>query len=93
MPFRTEKQRRFLWANHPDLARKWTNKYGPRPVKKGKHMDLKEVGKYGPGIKKAGEHYSKSFRDGPGRAKSWTPSAARPASRRPSRARSPRPQG
>ena len=28
MPFRSEKQRRFLWKNHPGLAREWTEKYG-----------------------------------------------------------------
>ena len=28
MPFKSEKQRRFLWLNHPDIARKWTKKYG-----------------------------------------------------------------
>jgi hypothetical protein len=33
MPFRSERQRRFLWANHPDLARRWTDKYGSRPMK------------------------------------------------------------
>lgn len=32
MPFRSEKQRRFLWANHPDIARRWTNEYGSEPV-------------------------------------------------------------
>lgn len=30
MPFRSEKQRRFLWAKHPDIARKWTKKYGAK---------------------------------------------------------------
>jgi len=24
MPFKSEKQRRYMWANHPRLARKWT---------------------------------------------------------------------
>ena len=28
MPFRSEAQRRFLWAKHPSLARKWTDEYG-----------------------------------------------------------------
>ena len=27
MPFQSEKQRRYLWANRPDIARKWENKY------------------------------------------------------------------
>ena len=27
MPFKSEKQRRFLWAEHPEIARKWADKY------------------------------------------------------------------
>jgi hypothetical protein len=27
MPFKSEKQRRFLWAAHPDIAKKWADKY------------------------------------------------------------------
>ena len=30
MPFRSEKQRRYLWAKHPDIARRWTKKYGSK---------------------------------------------------------------
>ena len=33
MPFQSEKQRRYLWANEPKIARDWTDKYGSR-VKK-----------------------------------------------------------
>lgn len=25
MPFKSEKQRRFLWLKHPDIARKWAD--------------------------------------------------------------------
>lgn len=25
MPFKSEKQRRFLWARHPNIARKWAH--------------------------------------------------------------------
>lgn len=28
MPFKSEKQRRLLWAKHPAMAKKWTKKYG-----------------------------------------------------------------
>jgi hypothetical protein len=31
MPFKSEKQRRFLWAAHPDLAKRWAHEY---PMKK-----------------------------------------------------------
>jgi len=25
VPFKSEKQRRFMWANHPKIARRWAN--------------------------------------------------------------------
>jgi len=28
MPFRSAKQRRFMWMKHPKIARRWTEKYG-----------------------------------------------------------------
>jgi len=28
MPFKSEKQRRYMWAKHPEIARRWTEKYG-----------------------------------------------------------------
>ena len=28
MPFQSEKQRRYLWANEPEIAREWTDRYG-----------------------------------------------------------------
>ena len=28
MPFQSEKQRKYLWANEPEIAREWTDKYG-----------------------------------------------------------------
>lgn len=27
MPFKSEKQRRFLWASHPDIAKRWAHEY------------------------------------------------------------------
>lgn len=30
MPFKSSKQRRYLWAKKPSLARKWTKKYGSK---------------------------------------------------------------
>lgn len=38
MPFRSSKQRRFMYARHPGIARRWTKKYGAkiRPKKKRK---------------------------------------------------------
>jgi len=34
MPFRSEKQRRYLWKHHPKMARDWTDEHGSKPVKK-----------------------------------------------------------
>jgi hypothetical protein len=41
MPFRSEKQRRYLWAKHPELAKKWTKKYGSKVVKKKRKKNRK----------------------------------------------------
>ena len=30
MPFRSESQRRFMWAKHPKIARRWSKKYGSK---------------------------------------------------------------
>ena len=34
-PFKSQKQRKFLWANKPELAREWADKYGSK-IKRGK---------------------------------------------------------
>jgi len=36
MPFRSEKQRKYLWKKHPKIAKDWTDTYGSKPVKKAK---------------------------------------------------------
>ena len=43
MPFRSEKQRRWMWANEPKMARKWTDEHGSTPVKAkvGKYQEFK----------------------------------------------------
>jgi hypothetical protein len=28
MPFQSEKQRRYMHANHPEIARRWEHEYG-----------------------------------------------------------------
>ncbi len=30
MPFKSEKQRKFLWAKEPAIARRWAHKYGSK---------------------------------------------------------------
>jgi len=31
MPFASESQRRWLWANRPDIAKRWSSEYGSTP--------------------------------------------------------------
>ena len=33
MPFQSEKQRRFMWAKHPDIAEKWAHEYSRKSRK------------------------------------------------------------
>jgi len=33
MPFKSERQRRFLHANEPEIAERWEKKYGSKVVK------------------------------------------------------------
>ena len=35
MPFKSAKQRAFMFARHPEIAKKWASKYGTK-IKKGK---------------------------------------------------------
>ena len=42
MPFRSVKQRKYLWAKHPEIAKKWTKKYGSK-IKKGKKKLTKKA--------------------------------------------------
>jgi len=41
VPFASEKQRRYLWAKEPEIAKRWTKKYGSTPKK---HKTKKKVG-------------------------------------------------
>jgi len=36
MPFRSAAQRRYMYAKHPAIAKRWTKKYGSKVVKKRK---------------------------------------------------------
>ena len=36
VPFRSEKQRKYLFAKKPTIAKKWSKKYGSKIVKKRK---------------------------------------------------------
>ena len=30
MPFKSDKQKRWMWANEPRIAREWTDRYGAK---------------------------------------------------------------
>ena len=30
MPFKSEKQKKWMWANKPKMARKWTDEHGSK---------------------------------------------------------------
>ena len=57
MPFQSEKQRRYLWANEPEIARDWTDTYGSGIAKAlggripfangGDWLTMGNIGKYG----------------------------------------------
>ena len=44
VPFKSEKQRRYLWKNEPQLARRWADKYGSKAVRKNAYQKLKRNG-------------------------------------------------
>ncbi len=41
MPFQSKKQEKYLWANNPNIAKKWTDKYGT--FKKNKKKKKKKI--------------------------------------------------
>jgi len=45
MPFKSEKQRRWMWANEPEMARRWTKKYGNKIEESARKKRKKKHGK------------------------------------------------
>ena len=43
MTFQSEKQRKYLWLKEPKIARKWTDEYGSKIVKKKNKKKTKEA--------------------------------------------------
>lgn len=44
MPFRSKAQRRFLYANHPEIAKRWEKEtHNPLPERKGKTKHQKAL--------------------------------------------------
>ena len=72
MPFENEKQRRFMWAKHPDIARRWTDKYGSTPKKDVKMASAKGITKRATRImKKTGASSHEAFGLAVKRAKAY----------------------
>ena len=78
MPFQSEKQRRYLWANEPEIARDWTDTYGSR-IKKD-DGGITQLVKSGPGrpgyggpheTEKAGKSYERATAPGGEGAGAW----------------------
>lgn len=42
MPFKSEKQKRYLFANEPEIAKQWASKYGTKPKPKAKAKSTKK---------------------------------------------------
>lgn len=42
-PFRSEKQRRYLWKFHPDIAERWTKEHGSKIVPSKKNSRLEKI--------------------------------------------------
>lgn len=34
MPFQSDAQRKFLYANHPSIAKRWAKEYGSKVIRK-----------------------------------------------------------
>jgi len=44
MPFKSEKQRAFMYAKHPETAKRWAKKYGAEIVSKAVDKEKKKHG-------------------------------------------------
>ncbi len=47
MPFKSDKQRSFMYANHPEIAKRWSKEYGSKPRKSliGEYKPKRKKGK------------------------------------------------
>ena len=78
MPFQSEKQRRYLWANEPEIARDWADTYGSRIEKN--TGGISQLVKSGPGrpgyggpheTYDTGKSYEKATSSGGGGGNAW----------------------
>ena len=84
MPFKSEKQRKYLWANEPEIARDWTDTYGSKIHKadggrigffKGAQADTAEGKSMSPGTSSSGG----SRHSGPSRGDHHPPAPSAPS--------------
>jgi len=61
MPFQSEKQRRYMHANHPTIAKRWEKKYGRIKVNKGGYIGKAIRSEYG-GVKLSNPSYEKYYK-------------------------------
>ena len=67
MPFQSEKQRRYLWANEPEIARDWTDTYGSGIAKAlGGRIGLRRGSGPGPGGQSSAANRGRDPGPGPG---------------------------
>lgn len=53
MPFKSEKQKRWMYANKPEMAKEWSDKYGSKPKKTSKKAKKTKVSKAKPKVYKS----------------------------------------
>ena len=64
MPFKSEKQRRYMHANHPEIAKKWERKYnkgGRVKASQGGYIGRYIKGDLG-GVKVSNQSYKKYYK-------------------------------
>jgi hypothetical protein len=86
MPFRSDKQRRFMWANKPEIAQRWADEgYGSAPRNGETHMaaSAKGVGKRATRIRsKTGASWAEALKTGVVRARKYQALGSTNAERR-----------
>lgn len=55
MPFKSKKQERYLWAKHPEIAKRWEKKYGSYNKKRSQNIIKIKENKMGKKAKKGGK--------------------------------------
>jgi len=86
MPFKSEAQRRYLWANEPEIARDWADTYGSR-------IEKNDGGIMRVGLKRGSHHDTSSSSGGPPGGGATSMGSGRDVGRRSARANIGQPPG